>query len=43
MFSPKLLAQKDLEGVALEIAKIIFEESNLVHGMSFVVVDRVKS
>ena len=38
-----LLAEKRLEGDILQIMDDIFEESNLVHGMSFAVVDRVTS
>ena len=41
MYNPNLLGLKEFEEVLLEISSAILEESNLVHGMSFVVVNRV--
>jgi hypothetical protein len=40
-FSRTLLGDATFENVLLEIAKIIFEEANLVHGMAYVVVNQV--
>ena len=40
-FSQTLLSDATFEEVLLEIAKIIFEEANLVHGMAYVVVNQV--
>lgn len=41
MYNPTLLSDKLFEETILGISKIIFDEANLVHGMSYVVVDRV--
>jgi len=42
MYTPALLARKQFEEVFLEITTVVLEEANLVHGMSFVVVNRVR-